>query len=330
MTTISSLTTSTLYVSQTTISISSASNSNNDDQQQRRAVSEADESPDRHRHHGGGSFMRNVVQTLQSLGLNFPGKSGGPSIDDSEDDGSKVSSANLGDLLQGFLKDLRQILKQHGIASQSAPENLTQAGAQSSGVPQQPAVSNVSTSSGPSSSATSVAQVQAPTAAPAPAPTATAGAPQTGAVSAPSAATVMASASTQASTPKAIVADVREALHSFLHDLRQALKLSAERRQGTRYDDDDRRDGREFGRNGYGKFTDNLQNLIAALAKGDSAGSGKYKELRESFNRLVELLDSSTNGKKPTLAEFLNKLAGNSGATNPAPTAKGAIISATA
>ncbi|MBD9360797.1 hypothetical protein [Methylomonas fluvii] len=308
MTTINSLTTS-LYVSQTTISISSSKSTYNDEDQERPAVSGRGEKHGRH--HGGGAFMQNVVKTLQSFGLNIPGA--GASADESSDndaDAGQNNAANLGQLLQTFLQDLRQVLKQSGV-QQPAAEEQSNANA-----PQTPPKQGTSAATTSVPATTSTAQNATAT-------TATSAQNNAG-----TQATTTAATTTNTPAPRATVADVRHALHSFLHDLRQALKYSADRRHGS---DDDGPGDKMMGRNGYGKFTDNLDNLISALTDTNGSAGSKYKDLQDSFSDLVNLLGSAANGKKPTLLEFLNKLAGNSGENAPATSsAKGAIVFETA
>lgn len=317
MTTINSLTTS-LYVSQTTISISSTKSTHNDDDQERPAVNGRGEK--RGHHHAGGAFMQNVVKTLQSFGLNIPGANSGASTDESADndaDTGQNNASNLGQLLQTFLQDLRQVLKQNGVQQ---PATAVQGDA--SAVQTLPKlVTPTTTTSAPITTSTA----QAATSTPATSVQNNAG---TQATTTTAPATTTSTATTATSVPRANVADVRQALHSFLHDLRQALKYSADRRHGS--DDDGQHGDKAVGRNGYGKFTDNLQNLITALSDANGATGGKYKELQDSFNELVNLLGTPANGKKPTLLEFLNKLSGNRESNTPTPGATGSILTATA
>ncbi|MCQ8118583.1 hypothetical protein [Methylomonas rosea] len=318
MTTINSLTTS-LYVSQTTISISSTKSTYNDEDKERPAVSGRGEK--RGHHHGGGAFMQNVVKTLQSFGLNIPGSNNGSSDDsaDNDEDSGQNSSSNLGQLLQSFLQDLRQVLKQNGVQQ---PASAAQGDSIAGQTPPKQ-VSPTTTNATPVTTSTA----QAPAATPEASVQNNAGTPAT-TTTAPATTTTTSTATTATSVPRATVADVRQALHSFLHDLRQALKYSADRRHGS--DDDGQHGDKAVGRNGYGKFTDNLQNLITALSDANGATGGKYKELQDSFNDLVNLLGAPANGKKPTLLEFLNKLSGNRESNSPAPGAAGSILTATA
>ncbi|MDT4291437.1 hypothetical protein RO575_17865 [Methylomonas sp. MO1] len=317
MTTINSLTTS-LYVSQTTISISSTKSTHNDEDTERPAVSGRGEKHGHH--HGGGAFMRNVMQTLQSFGLNIPGGNSDSAGDDTTENnagGGQNNSSNLGQLLQTFLQDLRQVLKQSGVQQTST---AAQGDASAVQTPPKQVTPTTTTSTPVTTSA-----AQAPAATPATSVQNNAGTPAT-TTTVP--VTNTSTATTTTSAPRATVADVRQALHSFLHDLRQALKYSADRRHGS--DDDVQHGDRGVGRNGYGKFTDNLQNLITALSDANGATGGKYKELQDSFNELVNLLGTPVNGKKPTLLEFLNKLSGNRESNSPTPGAKGSILTATA
>lgn len=320
MTTINSLTTS-LYVSQTSISISSAKSTYNDGDQERQAVSGRGEKHGHH--HGGGAFMQNVVQTLQSLGLNIPGGNGSSATDDSTEGdagGGQNNSSNLGQLLQTFLQDLRQILKQGGV---SQPATVAQGDASAAQTPPKQITSATPVSS-PTTAPTGQAVSEVSNGAQSNAST------QVTKTSARAASSTAATTTAANATPKpsATVVDVGQALHSFLHDLRQALKYSADRRHGS--NDDAQHGDKAVGRNGYGKFTDNLQNLIATLGDATGAAGDKYKELQDSFNDLVNVLGSAANGKKPTLLEFLNKLAGNSEDSTQTPSAKGSIVFETA
>lgn len=319
MATINSLTTS-LYVSQTTISISSTKSTYNDEDKERPAVSGRGEK--RGHHHGGGAFMQNVVKTLQSFGLNIPGSDNGSSDDsaDNDEDSGQNNSSNLGQLLKSFLQDLRQVLKQNGVQQ---PPTAAQGDTNAVQTPPTLVTPTTTTTSTPVTTSTA----QAPAATPATSIQNNAGTTAT-TTTAPATTATTSTATTATSVPRATVADVRQALHSFLHDLRQALKYSADRRHGS--DDDGQHGDKAVGRNGYGKFTDDLQNLITALSDANGATGGKYKELQDGFNDLVNLLGTPANGKKPTLLEFLNKLSGNRESNSPAPAAAGSILTATA
>lgn len=305
MTTINSATTS-LYVSQTTINISSIANRRNDDDQQRPAVSGRGEKHGYH-HHGGGVFMQNVVQTLQSFGLNFPGAHDGSSDDEGgkdEQGNASNSSGNLGQLLQNFLRDLREVLKSAG-------------GQQSAGVQADATAGQTPPKQAPAASSSAPAGAQAVEVV----STTTSGKE---AVTPSGSATTVPVATTATPAPRASVAEVRHALHGFLHELRQALKYSADRRQGGADDNDG---DRSIGRNGYGRFTDNLQNLITTLSDNVGANAEKFKALQDGFSHLLNVLGGATDVHKPTLLEFLNKLAGNNAGNNPASSGVGSIVS---
>jgi hypothetical protein len=312
MTTINSLTTS-LYVSQTTISISSTKSTYNDEDKERPAVSGRGEKHGHH--HGGGAFMQNVVKTLQSFGLNIPGANSGASTDENADTGQNNAS-NLGQLLQTFLQDLRQVLQQNGVQQ---PATAGQGDANAVQTPPK-LVTPTTTTSTPVT--TSAAQTAPTTPA-----TSVQNSAGTQANTPTTPATTTSTATTTTPVPRTTVGDVRQALHSFLHELRQALKYSADRRHGS---DGDEQDDKKIGRNGYGKFAGNLENLITALSDTTGSAGSKYKELQDSFSDLVNVLGSAMNGKKPTLLEFLNKLAGNSEDNVPTSSAKGTIVFETA
>ena len=78
--------------------------------------------------HGGGEFMQNVIQTLQSLGLNFPGANanssspagGTGSNGNTVQSTSSSSSSSVGQALHTFLHDLHQALNQGGVQQQSS------------------------------------------------------------------------------------------------------------------------------------------------------------------------------------------------------------------
>lgn len=330
MTTINSLTTS-LYVSQTTISISSTSATRSDKEEQRPTVSGKGEGHGRHHHHGG-AFMQNVVQTLKSFGLNFPGKGGDAASDEqsNEGNGEQTNSGNLGQILQTFLHDLREVLKQGGL-TQNGTVKADDANAKPTPEKQSTQPSSGSTSTPPksTSSSASVKTDAAQSVTTTPVVSTTAQDSSAGNTIKPSSQVTSSTATPTKPAPRATVADIGQALHSFLHELRQALRSSEDRRHGS-VDEEDGRDSRGFGRHGYGKFSDKLQDLITALSDKSGAVGDKYKELQDSFNDLVGMLATTNNGKKPTLVEFLNKLAGNANNDAPAPTAAGSIVSAVA
>jgi hypothetical protein len=118
---ISSLTT--LYPTQKTSGISAPviSNSNGD-----KDGSRVSGTGGGHHHHGGGAFMQNVMQSLQSLGLNFPAPNANSTspVDGTSSNSdtvqSTLSSSNIGQALHTFLHDLHQALNQGGLQQQSS------------------------------------------------------------------------------------------------------------------------------------------------------------------------------------------------------------------
>ena len=72
------------------------------------------------RHQGGGAFMQDVMQSLQSLGLNLSGSSSSSvtSTATGAPQGVSTSSNNVGQALHTFLHDLHQALRQSGGAQQ--------------------------------------------------------------------------------------------------------------------------------------------------------------------------------------------------------------------
>ena len=114
---ISSLTA--LYPTQKTSGVSAPANSDGDG-------SRVSGTGGGHHHHGGGAFMQDVMQSLQSLGLNFSGTNanstspaGGTSTN-SDTVQSTSSSSNIGQALHTFLHDLHQALNQGGLQQQSS------------------------------------------------------------------------------------------------------------------------------------------------------------------------------------------------------------------
>ncbi len=71
--------------------------------------------------HQGGTFMQDVMQSLQSLGLNLSGanSSGTPAATDATQ-GVSATSSDVGHALHTFLHDLHQSLRQSGVAQQQS------------------------------------------------------------------------------------------------------------------------------------------------------------------------------------------------------------------
>jgi hypothetical protein len=118
---ISSLGSAASACSRQTINSSSPVRDNNEDKDGSGSVSGARGG---HRHHGDGAFMQDVVQTLQSLGLNLPaanttGTNTGSTTDgaSSTSQNTPVSSSDIKQALHIFLHDLRHAVHQNGAAS---------------------------------------------------------------------------------------------------------------------------------------------------------------------------------------------------------------------
>jgi hypothetical protein len=73
----------------------------------------------RHREHGGGAFLQDVMQSLQSLGLNLSGNnSSSPDPASGSTQGTSAVPSNVRQALHTFLHDLHQALRQSGGAQQ--------------------------------------------------------------------------------------------------------------------------------------------------------------------------------------------------------------------
>ena len=66
----------------------------------------------------GGAFMQDVMQSLQSLGLNLQSSTGTPAATDATQ-GVSATSSDVGHALHTFMHDLHQSLRQSGVAQQS-------------------------------------------------------------------------------------------------------------------------------------------------------------------------------------------------------------------
>jgi hypothetical protein len=171
-------------------------------------------------HHADGAFMQNVIQTLQSLGLSFPGANANST--------SPVdSSGSNGDAVQ----------------SNSSPSN-----------------------------------------------------------------------------------NVRQALHTFLHDLHQALNQGGVQQQSSATDSDGDNDNSSSSssgvQNGYSNISTKLQSLIGSL----SNNSGNNSALKTDFTNLVNALGGSSSSSSPNLQDFLNIMASNASISNLPQNGLGAIL----
>lgn len=142
-------------------------------------------------------------------------------------------------------------------------------------------------------------------------------------VPAPSSAKPATSQSSSASQPGAAGAtsvsgggDVKQALHSFMHDVLQAARTTdASGKTGSSASAAGKR---------YGELAGKLDSLAQQLNSG--GGSDALNSLKSSFNNLVKSLDNSsssgktsTAGKAPDLQAFLHELSRNlqGGSQNP-------------
>ncbi|MFA5983787.1 MAG: hypothetical protein WC782_07195 [Methylococcaceae bacterium] len=144
------------------------------------------------------------------------------------------------------------------------------------------------------------------------------------------------SSSTQAQGTTS-ASEVRQALHTFLSDLHQALKPGGAQKQaaaGT--NNDGANDGSSASsslQDSYGSFSANLQNLISSLSStgntnspsNGSSNSSASNALQTDFSNLVNALGGSSSSSSPSLQSFLQQLANNIG-NNPGPTGSGVII----
>lgn len=137
------------------------------------------------------------------------------------------------------------------------------------------------------------------------------------------------SSGTDSQNTSASATDVRQALHTFLHDLHQALQQSTNTTQqttastgtGTDSDGDNDNSGASSSgtSNGYSNFATNLQNLISSL----NNGSGTQSALQSDFSNLVTALGGSSSNVK--LQDFLTQMENNLGATSQ-PSATGSLL----
>lgn len=137
---------------------------------------------------------------------------------------------------------------------------------------------------------------------------------------------------TTSSATSATSSDIGQALHTFLHDLRQALKQSGSAQQQTTTKDGD--GGNDTSapissgtpttgvQNGYSNFASNLNNLISSLSAANSLGANSTPNtisstnspsgsntLQTDFANLVSALGGSSSTS--TLQDFLSKMASN-------------------
>ncbi|WP_140912682.1 hypothetical protein [Methylomonas koyamae] len=306
MATINSISAS-LYISQTTITVSAASAAEKPEATKPEIVTDSP-GADGHRYHGGGYFMRSVVHAFQGLGLSFPHDNADNHHEsDRSNQRDEGNAADIGQLVKTFLQDLRQVLTQSRSGQDVGLKADAASGDHASGVDTVPQLSNNAATANASTT------------------TSTESADQVLTDSASSSAPV----TTDDASTQYARGDVFKALHGFLHELRRALVQVADAANTGAGGKGDDYGSRSVGWHGYRNFSANLDNLIVALSDGSQASSDQFKSLREDFDRLVNLLDSGSGGAKPSLLEFLNKLKGDTEHQNSAPAGSGTIVSAT-
>jgi hypothetical protein len=117
--------------------------------------------------------------------------------------------------------------------------------------------------------------------------------------------------------------NIGQTLHTFMHDLHQALRQSGSTQQpsSTTDGDGDNSSVSSSAQNGYSNFASNLQSLIGSLnnTSGTPASNSTDATLQTDFSNLVSSMGGSTSSTSPTLQNFLSNLetnvAGASGAT---------------
>ena len=125
--------------------------------------------------------------------------------------------------------------------------------------------------------------------------------------------------------------NVSQALHTFMHDLHQALRQSGSTQQPsstTDTDSDSDSDNSSVSssvQNGYSNFASNLQSLIGSLnnTSGTPASNSTDATLQTDFSNLVSSMGGSTSSTSPTLQNFLSNLETNVAGTTGASGATG-------
>ncbi|HEY8094859.1 MAG TPA: hypothetical protein VIE65_02040 [Methylobacter sp.] len=144
----------------------------------------------------------------------------------------------------------------------------------------------------------------------------------------PSASSVDSGQSTSSSPS---TSNVGPALHTFLHDLHQALHQSGSTQQqasATDTDGDNDNSGSSTSgvQNGYSNFASNLQGLIGSL-NNTSGTNGTNNTLQTDFSNLVNALGGSSSSSTPTLQDFLKQMTGNVGNNSSSQNGIGSILS---
>ena len=121
--------------------------------------------------------------------------------------------------------------------------------------------------------------------------------------------------------------NIGQALHTFMHDLHQALRQSGSTQQpsSTTDSDSDNSSVSSSVQNGYSNFASNLQSLIGSLnnTSGTPASNSTDATLQTDFSNLVSSMGGSTSSTSPTLQNFLSNLETNVAGTTGASGATG-------
>jgi len=123
--------------------------------------------------------------------------------------------------------------------------------------------------------------------------------------------------------------NIGQTLHTFMHDLHQALRQSGSTQQPsstTSSDgDNDNSSVSSSVQNGYSNFASNLQSLIGSLnnTSGTPASNSTDATLQTDFSNLVSSMGGSTSSTSPTLQNFLSNLETNVAGTTGASGATG-------
>lgn len=122
--------------------------------------------------------------------------------------------------------------------------------------------------------------------------------------------------------------NVGQALHTFLHDLHQALHQSSSTQQASATDIGGNNSGSSTSgvQNGYSNFSTKLQGLIGSL-NNTSGTNGSNNALQTDFSNLVNALGGSSSTSTPTLQDFLKQMTSNAGSNSSPQSGVGSILS---
>jgi len=124
--------------------------------------------------------------------------------------------------------------------------------------------------------------------------------------------------------------NVGQALHTFLHDLHQALNQSSTQQQASATDTDGDNDNSSSSvsgvQNGYSNFATKLQGLIGSINNTDGT-TGSNNTLQTDFSNLVNALGGSSSTSTPTLQDFLKQMTSNASNNSSPQSGVGSILS---